>query len=73
MLDTYPSGAGTHTTYTLVRGKQRGALDIHGLSQWRPENDSMCLPPDPVEHLWRFREGRYQQFDNLLGRAGCGH
>jgi hypothetical protein len=73
LIDRYPSGAGTFTTYELVSGKQRGALDLHALEQWRPEDDSMCLPPKPVEHLYRFRDGRYQQSDHLLSITGCGH
>jgi hypothetical protein len=74
-VDRYPSGAGTSTAYSLVRGpgKQRkgAALEILGEQSFYLEDDSACLPPRPIELRWRLREGRYQPAGDLLGRGGC--
>lgn len=76
-LDRYPSGAGTSTSYSLVRGRgkpsRNAPLDIRGEQHFYIEDDSACLPPEPIELYWRFREGRYQPAGDLLGRGGCRH
>lgn len=72
-VDTYPSGAGVTSSYALVRSGKQRVLDIAGTSQGQIENDSACLRPEPVEHLWKFKGGRYEQVDDLLQRTGCRH
>jgi hypothetical protein len=70
-MDLYPSGAGRTASFTLVRGKQRGALDIREVEQRHIDSDMACIAPDPVEYTWCFKSGRYSKFDDVLGRAGC--
>lgn len=65
------SGAGTTTSYRLERGKIKAALDIVATEQRHLEDKSLCLRPDPTEHRFVLKDGRYQRDLGLDMTTGC--
>jgi hypothetical protein len=70
-VDRGLSGAGTTTSYRLERGKTKRALDIVATEQRHLDNLSMCLRPDPTEHRFVLKDGRYQRDLGLDLPGGC--
>ncbi len=74
-VDLYPSGAGTTTSYELVRGagkgQRRAPLEIVGLEQRHLDRDLACIRPEPVPVRYVLTGGRYVRTAER-GRAGCG-
>lgn len=69
-VDLWATGAGTTTSYSLARGTRKDALDIVGSEQRHLDSDSACLPPDPVEVRYVYKDGRYQDVRSLQ-MTGC--
>lgn len=61
VVEFYPSGAGTTTTFRTARGDTRDALDIIGAEQRHLERTARCLRPAPVEVRYRLQGRRYER------------
>lgn len=70
-VDRGISGAGTTTTYELVRGKNKKLLDIVATEQRHLDDQSVCLPPPPTKHRFIVKDDRYVMDTGLDGLGGC--
>ncbi len=70
--ERYPSGAGTSTSYRLVRGDSKTSLDLMVSAQRNLDRTSRCLRPKPVEARYKLVERHYRTSGGLPGRSGCG-
>jgi len=70
LIDRYPTGAGTTTSYRVVPGDSL-PLDIVATEQRHIENRSMCLNPPPTEHRLTFTGNRYQRHEGGWPKSGC--
>lgn len=70
VVERYPSGAGTTTTFRTERGDSKDALDIIGREQRHLESDSRCRRPDAVDVRYVPKGRRYARA-TLPARTGC--
>lgn len=70
VIERYPSGAGTTTTFRTERGSSKDALDLVGREQRHLDSDSRCRRPDPVDVRYVMKGRRYERAA-LPARAGC--
>ncbi len=65
------TGAGSSTTYMLVRNRKHRLLDLAASEQRLLDNRSKCLPPDPVTFTFTVKDGRYVQLGEPPIVGGC--
>lgn len=65
------TGAGSATTYTLVRTRKHVLLDLAASEQRLLDDRSKCLRPDPVTFTFTVQEGRYVQLGEPPLIGGC--
>lgn len=65
------SGAGTTTSYRLVRDRKRGPLAIVGTEQPQLDDRSLCARPPPIEIRFAWKAGRFQRITALAPGPGC--